>query len=72
VTAESPSSSPSAATEGMSENFDPVSYVIKIILQTGREEAFTEQLNQFINRKESEIEKMCNFHYQVCQNNMLC
>ncbi|KAJ3333415.1 hypothetical protein HDU76_008439 [Blyttiomyces sp. JEL0837] len=46
------------------ENFDQISYTIKTIFQSGKEEAFTEQLNQFIEKKEAEIEKMCNFHYQ--------
>ncbi|KAJ3293591.1 hypothetical protein HK104_004343 [Borealophlyctis nickersoniae] len=46
------------------ENFDQISYTIKQIFQTGKEEAFADQLSTFIHRKEMEIEKMCNFHYQ--------
>ncbi|TPX48757.1 hypothetical protein SeLEV6574_g01846 [Synchytrium endobioticum] len=46
------------------DNFDTISYIIKQIFQTAKQEAFTEQLNLFIHRKESEIERMCNFHYQ--------
>ncbi|KAJ3188751.1 hypothetical protein HDU85_004465 [Gaertneriomyces sp. JEL0708] len=46
------------------ENFDHISYIIKQILQTGKEEIFSEQLTGFIYKKEAEIEKMCGFHYQ--------
>ncbi|KAI9202809.1 uncharacterized protein BJ171DRAFT_583617 [Polychytrium aggregatum] len=46
------------------DNFDQISYSITQIFQSGKEIPFTEQLNFFINRKEAEIEKMCNFHYQ--------
>ncbi|TPX68523.1 hypothetical protein SpCBS45565_g03037 [Spizellomyces sp. 'palustris'] len=46
------------------ENFDQISYVIKQILQTGKEDVFADQLTGFIHRKEAEIEKMCVFHYQ--------
>ncbi|KAI9366700.1 exocyst complex subunit Sec15-like-domain-containing protein [Zopfochytrium polystomum] len=53
-----------AASDATTENFDQISFTIKTILQSGKEEAFTEHLNQFIQRKEQEIEKMCNFHYQ--------
>ncbi|KAJ3122234.1 hypothetical protein HK098_003002 [Nowakowskiella sp. JEL0407] len=46
------------------ENFDQISYTIKQIFQSGRQEAFTEQLSLFISKKELEIEKICNFHFQ--------
>ncbi|KAI8801221.1 exocyst complex subunit Sec15-like-domain-containing protein, partial [Cladochytrium replicatum] len=46
------------------ENFDQISYTIKQIFQSGKQDAFTEQLELFIQKKEGEIEKMCNFHYQ--------
>ncbi|KAJ3216527.1 hypothetical protein HDU67_009312 [Dinochytrium kinnereticum] len=48
----------------VNETFDQISYTIKTIFQSGKEAMFTEQLNQFISRKEGEIERMCNFHYQ--------
>ncbi len=49
----------------LSDDFDQVAYTIKTILQMGKEKSFSEQLTQFIDKKEIEIEKMCNFHYQV-------
>ncbi|KAI8922248.1 exocyst complex subunit Sec15-like-domain-containing protein [Powellomyces hirtus] len=46
------------------ENFDQIAYIIKQILQTGKEDLFADQLTVFIGKKEAEIEKMCAFHYQ--------
>ena len=47
------------------DGFDQIPYIIKRIFQTGREDAFGEQLNYYCSRKEAEIERMCNLHYQV-------
>ncbi|KAJ3045438.1 hypothetical protein HDV00_010308 [Rhizophlyctis rosea] len=47
-----------------SENFDQIAYAIKQIFQSGKEDAFADQLGLFVHRKEVEIEKMCNFYYQ--------
>ncbi|KAJ3109098.1 hypothetical protein HDU97_009216 [Phlyctochytrium planicorne] len=55
----------SESSPGVTESFDQISYTIKTIFQSGKEDIFAEQLNQFISRKEGEIERMCNFHYQV-------
>eukprot|EP00842_Homolaphlyctis_polyrhiza_P005162 jgi/Hompol1/5647/HPOL_002014-RA len=46
------------------DSFDQIPYIIKQIFQTGREDAFGEQLSIYCSRKEHEIEKMCNLHYQ--------
>ncbi|KAJ8325588.1 Rab GTPase-binding exocyst subunit S15 [Batrachochytrium dendrobatidis] len=46
------------------DGFDQIPYIIKQIFQTGREDAFGEQLNYYCSRKEAEIERMCNLHYQ--------
>ncbi|KAJ3023401.1 hypothetical protein HKX48_003318 [Thoreauomyces humboldtii] len=54
----------SSGTDGGAENFDQIAYIIKQILQTGKEDVFGEQLSMFISKKEAEIEKMCTFHYQ--------
>ena len=53
-----------AATDA-SENFDQIAYTIKQIFQSAKEHAFADQLGLFVHRKEVEIEKMCNFYYQV-------
>ena len=44
---------------------DQLSQVIKIIFKNNQQEEFTDQLTKFVFQKEKEIEKMCNFHYQV-------
>lgn len=54
-----------SATSDGSEDFDQIAYIIKQILQTGKEDVFADQLAGFIHKKENEIEKMCSFHYQV-------
>lgn len=48
------------------ETFDQISHVLKTILKTGRQHAFLDQLSNFVHKKELDIEKMCNHHYQVC------
>ncbi|KAJ3411833.1 hypothetical protein HDV05_001675 [Chytridiales sp. JEL 0842] len=60
----SPTSQESSSSSANNENFDQISYIIKTIFQTGKEDAFTEQLTEFIKKKEQEIERMCNFYYQ--------
>ncbi|ORY50770.1 exocyst complex subunit Sec15-like protein [Rhizoclosmatium globosum] len=56
--------SDAVSSESVGDEFDKVSYTVKTILQTGKEQAFSDHLAQFIAKKEDEIEKMCNFHYQ--------
>ncbi|KAH6562959.1 hypothetical protein BASA60_010876 [Batrachochytrium salamandrivorans] len=46
------------------DSFDQIPYIIKQIFQTGREDAFGEQLSHYCARKEGEIERICNLHYQ--------
>ncbi|KAJ3164908.1 hypothetical protein HDU88_004888 [Geranomyces variabilis] len=58
------SSSQQASSSDGAENFDQIAYIIKQILQTGKEDLFGEQLALFVAKKEAEIEKMCAFHYQ--------
>ncbi|KAJ1342817.1 histidinol-phosphate transaminase [Batrachochytrium salamandrivorans] len=59
-----------AETEGVvvrsdnADSFDQIPYIIKQIFQTGREDAFGEQLSHYCARKEGEIERICNLHYQ--------
>lgn len=47
------------------ENLEQLGPVIKQITQTGRQEAFVDQLDALIRKKDGEIERMCNAHYQV-------
>ncbi|KAI9315513.1 exocyst complex subunit Sec15-like-domain-containing protein [Dichotomocladium elegans] len=46
------------------ENLDQLGPVIKQITETGRQEAFVDQLDALIRKKDGEIERMCNAHYQ--------
>ncbi|CAG8597920.1 13973_t:CDS:10 [Funneliformis caledonium] len=46
------------------ENLEQLGPIIKTIYDTGRQEAFLEQLAIFVRRKDSEIERMCNSNYQ--------
>ncbi|KAJ8660146.1 hypothetical protein O0I10_004005 [Lichtheimia ornata] len=46
------------------ENLEQLGPVIKQITQTGRQEAFVDQLDALIRKKDGEIERMCNAHYQ--------
>ncbi|KAL2919846.1 Rab GTPase-binding exocyst subunit S15 [Polyrhizophydium stewartii] len=52
-----------SASDG-ADSFDQIPYIIKQIFQTGREDAFGEQLSVYCARKEAEIERICNLHYQ--------
>ncbi|KAI9344931.1 exocyst complex subunit Sec15-like-domain-containing protein [Obelidium mucronatum] len=56
--------SDSSNSESVGDEFDKISYTVKTVLQSSKEQAFSDHLTQFIAKKESEIEKMCNFHYQ--------
>lgn len=47
------------------ENLEQLGPVIKQITETGRQEAFVDQLDALIRKKDGEIERMCNAHYQV-------
>lgn len=47
------------------EQFDQMSHVLRTIFKAGKQVSFIDQLTNFVNKKELEIEKMCNFHYQV-------
>ena len=47
------------------ENYDQVSYILKQVFESGKEEAFSDSLSQYVTRKNSEIEKVCGLHYQV-------
>ena len=38
--------------------------ILKTFYRVGRQDAFVEQLSAVVSRKEQEIEKLCNFHYQ--------
>ncbi|KAJ3136759.1 hypothetical protein HK100_001333, partial [Physocladia obscura] len=51
-------------SETLSDDFDKISYTVKTVLQNGKEQEFSHHLDNFIAKKENEIEKMCNFHYQ--------
>ena len=47
------------------ENLEQLGPVIKQITETGRQEAFVDQLDNLVRKKDAEIERMCNAHYQV-------
>ncbi|KAI7856535.1 exocyst complex subunit Sec15-like-domain-containing protein [Circinella umbellata] len=46
------------------ENLEQLGPVIKQITETGRQEAFVDQLDNLVRKKDAEIERMCNAHYQ--------
>ncbi|KAI8140216.1 exocyst complex subunit Sec15-like-domain-containing protein [Fennellomyces sp. T-0311] len=46
------------------ENLEQLGPVIKQITETGRQEAFVDQLDSLVRKKDAEIERMCNAHYQ--------
>jgi hypothetical protein len=48
-----------------SENLEQLGPVIKNITETGKQAAFLEGLDELIRKKDGEIERMCNAHYQV-------
>lgn len=55
----------SAELNSENENLEQLGPIIKSIYDTGRQEAFLEQLATFVKKKEGEIERMCNSNYQV-------
>ncbi len=55
----------SSAPYEKSDDFDQVSYTVRQVLQMGKENVMMEQLNSFLNRKDSEIERTCAVHHQV-------
>ncbi|CAG8470214.1 2035_t:CDS:2, partial [Scutellospora calospora] len=54
----------SAELNSENENVEQLGPIIKSIYDTGRQEAFLEQLSTFVRKKEGEIERMCNSNYQ--------
>ncbi|CAG8604575.1 6893_t:CDS:10 [Acaulospora morrowiae] len=54
----------SAELNSENENLEQLGPIIKSIYDTGRQEAFLEQLTSFVRKKEGEIERMCNSNYQ--------
>lgn len=54
-----------SATLDDSESLEQLGPVIKNITQTGKQEAFLDALDALIRKKDGEIERMCNSHYQV-------
>ncbi|CAG8569039.1 30545_t:CDS:10 [Gigaspora margarita] len=54
----------SAELNSENENVEQLGPIIKSIYDTGRQEAFLEQLATFVRKKEGEIERMCNSNYQ--------
>ncbi|CEP09699.1 hypothetical protein [Parasitella parasitica] len=53
-----------SATLDDSENLEQLGPVIKNITETGKQEAFLDALDTLIRKKDGEIERMCNSHYQ--------
>lgn len=47
------------------ENIEQLGPVIKNIIETGKRTAFLDSLDALIRKKDAEIERMCNIHYQV-------
>lgn len=47
------------------ENVEQLGPVIKNITETGKQAAFLDSLDTLIRKKDAEIERMCNSHYQV-------
>ena len=54
-----------SATLDDSESLEQLGPVIKNITETGKQEAFLDALDALIRKKDGEIERMCNSHYQV-------
>lgn len=54
-----------SATLDDSESLEQLGPVIKSITSTGKQAAFLEALDALIRKKDGEIERMCNSHYQV-------
>ncbi|GAN08779.1 exocyst complex subunit Sec15-like family protein, partial [Mucor ambiguus] len=53
-----------SATLDDSENLEQLGPVIKNITETGKQGAFLDALDALIRKKDGEIERMCNSHYQ--------
>lgn len=47
------------------ENIEQLGPVIKNITESGKQAAFLDSLDALIRKKDAEIERMCNSHYQV-------
>jgi DNA-binding transcriptional regulator YhcF (GntR family) len=47
------------------DSLDQMGPAIQSICQSGKEEAFLNQVDAFVERKQAEIEQLCNTHYQV-------
>lgn len=47
------------------DSFDQVSYAAKHVIATGKQSQFIEQLTQYINLKDADIERLSNTSYQV-------
>ncbi|KAI9142769.1 exocyst complex subunit Sec15-like-domain-containing protein [Paraphysoderma sedebokerense] len=46
------------------DSLDQLGPVIKSVVKSGKKDAFIDQLSVHITKQESEIERICNFHYQ--------
>ncbi|KAJ3221370.1 hypothetical protein HK099_003571, partial [Clydaea vesicula] len=64
VSSEDQTSKPQIALQQDKENFDQISYTIKQIFQQGNQDKFTKVLQNFVSKKESEIERLCSINYQ--------
>ncbi|KAJ1506000.1 hypothetical protein HMI55_001364 [Coelomomyces lativittatus] len=45
-------------------DLDQLGPLIRTLVRAGREETYLEQLSSYVQSQESEIERLCNFHYQ--------
>lgn len=59
-----------SATLDDAENLEQLGPVIKNITETGKQQAFLDALDAMIRKKDGEIERMCNSHYQVKKDNL--
>ncbi|KAI9164434.1 Rab GTPase-binding exocyst subunit S15 [Blastocladiella emersonii ATCC 22665] len=46
------------------DDLDQLGPLIKSLVRGGREERYLEQISSYITKQETEIERLCNFHYQ--------
>jgi hypothetical protein len=53
------------ATGDGAENFEQLGPILNSLHRSRREDAFLEHTTVFIQKKEQEIEQLCNQHYQV-------
>lgn len=60
-----------SATLDDSESLEQLGPVIKNITSTGKQAAFLDALDALIRKKDGEIERMCNSHYQVRRTTLL-